>query len=46
MAIQWPWEGPDTSITNWLAIVIVAALLGLFALRHFFGNISASAGVK
>lgn len=44
--MQWPWEGQPTPITNWLAIAVVAALLGLVALRHFFGNISASAGVK
>jgi hypothetical protein len=33
-------------IARWFAFVILAALIGLFALHHIVFNVSASGGVK
>ena len=45
-----PWQSdpnsPDTHITTTFVVVVLAALLGLFLLRHFFGDVRLDAGVK
>jgi hypothetical protein len=45
-----PWSndgsGQSTTITTTFVVVVLAALLGLFLLRHFFGDIRLDAGVK
>jgi len=51
MDINLPWGNSDgtqssTSITTTFVIVVLAALVGLFLLRHFFGDIRLDAGVK
>jgi hypothetical protein len=48
--VNLPWNSEDgstpTHITTTFVIVVLAALLGLFLLRHFFGDIRLDAGVK